>query len=300
MNILEQFENKLMGIVNEAMPEFVKATQEELQRTERWQLERLGRFTGSKFGELMKLSQSPKPSAKDPLDWGQSKWLFNFGKTALTYIKITAAQRVSGVYRSIEGLPQFEHGHKYEPEAIAYLESFLEIKISPQPFIKFDFMPYAGASPDGSFVMDGHLVGVEVKSHDLSKHIDCFTEPVVYGHDHFWQCTGEMEALNCNKLVYASYNPDMPENCKMAHFWVSKSKLHSEALKFRITVAECLVRELIKVEFRRSLDDILNELKSDCGDNEPFDWAELKRIELAADKRNYFEVIEDKIKNLEA
>jgi hypothetical protein len=73
----------------------------ELQRTEEWFAQRLGKFTASRFGDLMTSGRSKADI---------------FGQTAISYMMEVAAEKLTGQRVQIFGAA-LDHGNEYESVA---------------------------------------------------------------------------------------------------------------------------------------------------------------------------------------
>jgi len=101
------------------------------QRTEEWYAQRLGKFTASRFGDLMTNSRK-----KDEV----------LGATAVSYIYEKAAELLTGERKEIFGAA-LDWGTENEPICKAYFQETTGLTIEEMPFVSIN--DYSGASPDG-------------------------------------------------------------------------------------------------------------------------------------------------------
>lgn len=287
MNQSEEVQKLLQNLGNQVSEDMDIQPQKEvdqLQRTDQWHEDRRGNFTASSFGKLMTCKN--KSTIKNPKDWGKSFWLLNFGDTAKTYIIEKAIERISGESIKFFTTYQMQWGIDHEDEGKEYTENTLSYNIEEVGFIKF--LKNAGASPDGKIlysfvncqedqdVLENNsinveclvkYIGYELKCPEtIQSHYKLMTTSVSEGHDYFWQVTGEMLALETDRLLFATYHPAYPEKYRLSTQMVELSKLHVNALYFRLIVAEKLVLKLVenlKADINEELIKISAEIPED-------------------------------------
>jgi len=277
---MESFEdevNEFLGGLVVSSPEQVEDEQER-QRTAEWHEKRRGKTTGSKFKNLMATkSRETKANQKS---WGSKFWLLDFGDGALTYIKELAYERGSGNCIIIPDIFAFRWGRENEPLAKAACEQMLGVEIKEVEFL--EFQKNAGASPDGSFVLDGKTFGAEFKCPStVASHYNLGIEPVVEGHDYFWQVTGEMLALETDSLLFATFHKDYPEAARFKHQWVKLSEVHAFALRFRCYIANLLIDQIIESNYSLDIRAAIDLIGEDVpeGINDISDWLN-ERLEV--------------------
>lgn len=107
---------------------------DKLQRTDDWFAKRLGKFTASNIGEILK-----KGRGKDE----------PFSKTAISYIRKKIAEQLTGQKEEIHG-PALEWGTNYEETAIMEYEELTDVQVKEVGFIPLkSYEQWAGGSPDG-------------------------------------------------------------------------------------------------------------------------------------------------------
>ncbi len=264
--------------------EITKAESEELQRTEDWHKKRLGMFTGSRFGDLMTCKSRAKGK-----DWTQKNWLIDFGDTAISYIIERAIERVTGQRIETPTTWEMRWGNEHEDEGKTFFQEVykipgkeFEFSLEIQEVGFINFLGNAGASPDGKIIINNEIYGFELKCPaTLKNHYKYMNEPVAEGHVYFWQCQGEMLALKCDKLFFATYDPRFPDEWKIAKHNVRLSTIHANALIFRCIVGEMIVRALMKnmrINLRVELSNISDTIPEDY--DSILEWMEEKRKEL--------------------
>lgn len=119
------------------------------QKEEQWLRKKLGKFSGSRVGDLMKGSRCGK----------------RFGKTAARYIQDVAAEILTGQQaRDLSGIQAIEWGRQYEHDAVKEYKKRTGANVheygawDPQFFL---FNDYSGVSPDAEDLSED--VRLEVK-----------------------------------------------------------------------------------------------------------------------------------------
>ena len=254
--------------------ESILAKAGDLQRTDDWHEERRGMLTGSKFGDLMTCKSRAKGK-----DWGQKKWLLDFGDTAITYIIEKALERITGECIDIPFITwEMQYGIDHEEEGKDYFTANTPYgAIEEVGFTKF--LKNAGASPDGKLNYNEKKLNFELKCPaTIQSHYKLMTASVAEGHTYFWQLTGEMLALKVDKTIFVSYDKRYPEKYKLGEQMVHLSELHANALLFRCVIAEKLIMALekdLKLDIRAELKSIGEEIP-----NEFDEWLEIELEKL--------------------
>jgi hypothetical protein len=116
----------------------------ELQRTEEWFAQRLGKFTASRFGDLMTSGRSKADI---------------FGQTAISYIMEVAAEKLTGQRVQIFGAA-LDHGNEYESVARKQnTNSAQNCEVEELGFCEIS--DYSGGSPDGKVVGTDKLIEIK-------------------------------------------------------------------------------------------------------------------------------------------
>jgi hypothetical protein len=109
--------------------------------TKEWELERMGKFTGSAMGRLMAY---PNKAAMP--------------KGGETYVRECVAEELSGLREGFGGSAITDHGHTYEPYALQTYSVDTGIKVNPGVLVIID--EHSGFTPDG---MTGGMIGPDNK-----------------------------------------------------------------------------------------------------------------------------------------
>lgn len=228
--MIDEFEEISFEIVGSNS---VGSNDDSLQRTEEWFEARKGRFTGSRFKDLMGCGRS---TSKQP--WGSLEKLVDFGASAEKYIYQVGMERRTG-QRSQEGSSrQMEWGKENEPKLIEQLvkdgviSDFVELG-----FEEFPDYENGGASVDGICIHKGEKVGLELKCCvSWDGHYARMYEKVHEKHNDFWQFQAEMLATGVKKILYVVTLPMTVE--KYDAQIIHASEIHQRELLKRCQIAD--------------------------------------------------------------
>ena len=258
-DIITNFEQSIV-------PQFTQyelAMIENSQKSEEWHEERRGKFTGSRLKDLMSCSSRAKNKS-----WDNLTWLKDFGDTALTYVIERAIERATGERIQTPETWQMRWGNLHEQDNIDMLSERLGEEITKCGFLHIT--PTCGASPDG--LCDALDAIIEVKSPaTVMSHYNLSNEPVVEGHEYFWQVTGEMMAAKRQRAIFNSYDNRYPIESRCNYQFVDLSAIHANAIMFRVAVGEHLVNIIMQNEFKIPRSDLRGHIDLFCSDC-PFDY----------------------------
>lgn len=206
-----------------------------------WELERLGKFTASQIGDLLKEGR-----AKDAY-WGDA---------ALTYIEGRAAEIFNQQPVSdLDGMKAIEWGNTYEPEAAGLLTALYPDfryhgKSNPRFYPYEPVKQWAGGSPDG-ILLNSKTV-VEIKCPQVSTHHIKYwrmktpedlkkKKPLYYAQIQFnMMCTG------CRNGLFVSYDPrPLSPEVRLRLLEVPYDENYCGDLHVRLEAAVALLRTII-------------------------------------------------------
>lgn len=227
-----------------------------LQRTENWQKDRLGNWTGSKIKSIMACN-----SKGGKMSWSDDEKIFEFSKGAIKYIYSRAKERQSGRYLETPTTLQMAYGTKVEPYIIRIAENLLKThldpmfkgcNIDPVGFKSYDNLSSLGASSDG-LLSNGKAV-IECKACcTWESHFDRTFEPVNEKSTDFWQTQLEMLVWNVDKCLYLIAEPphslkdyvnevktfhEFSKECEVSINTIEASKFHQRAIVKRVEIVE--------------------------------------------------------------
>lgn len=206
------------------------------QRTDEWFADRCGKFTGSRFVDV--LARSKKDGK--PL------------KAFYDVIEQVVVERLYG--KPVEGAvgAALRWGSDVEPSARAAYELETGYAVSEEGFIQHAQFEFAGCSPDGIIGTDG---GIEMKCpNNPAIHIKRFTEGME--DEHMPQVQGCMWVTGRKWWDFVSYDPRAPERFQIYIQRVERDEAYIANLQASVIEADALANKLIG-----DLESKLNQLK---------------------------------------
>lgn len=178
------------------------------QRTDEWLAMRAGKFTGSRFSELM---------AKTRNGWGKSR-----NNLVATLVQ----ERMTGKCAPTYCNAAMQRGTDLEPEARSAYEAHAGVLVEEVAFIEHPTIPNVGISPDG-LVGDEGLVEIKCPS-SMDKHLQARLHGA-HAKEYKWQLQGQLWVTGKAWVDAASYDPRWPDAHKLAIVRVEPDpKAHAE------------------------------------------------------------------------
>ena len=159
----------------------------ELQQTEEWFAARLGKFTASRFGDLM-----TKGRKKDEI----------FGGTAISYMMEVAAQKLTGERMQIFGAA-LDHGNEFEDVARQEYEKRTGCEVEELGFCEIS--DYSGGSPDGKVKDSNKLIEIKCP-YNTANHLKNVINQEI-DKKYIWQMQGCMLATGATSCDFISFDP---------------------------------------------------------------------------------------------
>ena len=178
----------------------------EKKEIDQWQLDRLGKATGSNFGKLVKSDR-------------KGGYTLSTAKTATDLIYKIAWERLlkegnisNGLGRLNVSSQSMNHGNDYEGEAILkYMESTGEKVRYAQEFVQLD--EWIGGTPDGYIGEDGLI---EVKCPwNGGNHLQSMLEQKIYNPEYVYQIQGYLWITGRKWCDFVTYDPDLVESLQL-------------------------------------------------------------------------------------
>jgi predicted phage-related endonuclease len=195
------------------------------QGSEDWHKARLGKFTASRAGDLMKLQKNGKPYA-----------------TRKNYITEVALERLTQeIPEFVESEAMREGKDRERTAALAY--SFHTGNETEQT--GFWHTDTFGASPDDLIV--GQNGGVEYKNPQAATHYQTLMDKKIPEH-YYWQIIQCLLVTGRDFWDYVSYHPKFPENAQLYIERVERTKVEKDIQRLHeeLVKADQEVQELIK------------------------------------------------------
>ena len=248
-----------------------------LQRTDLWQEERRGSWTGSRFKNCMQCD-----SAGGKLDWFNPLKVYKFSKGALKYIYENAKERETGRYIETKPTWEMKYGTKIEPLIERRANEFLKEKNLSLQLVGFKVFPQlatAGVSSD-AIIKDekGETVAsAEFKAcTSWSTHYDRTFEKTDDSSTDFWQTQGQMIAWEVTETYYFVISPpsditkylfaenimdlyeDWVKETEMDFEIIKSSPIHHKSLLKRLEIMESTIQIFLELD-KPNLKEILYE-----------------------------------------
>jgi hypothetical protein len=201
-----------------------------LQRTPEWYEARMGKFTASCFHEVLS-----KPADK------HARW----SKTALKCIERAALQIHMGQYVFRPDNEATRWGMDQESAAIREFTLKTGLQTIDSGFLIHPQIQDVGATPDAIVLCpDGQRVPLQVKCHfNRYSHPD-YLKRLWSGEDlkkmkshYYCQVQGEIWVTQSHYGYFASYDPRMPEDCRIHSVKVNRDELFIEKLEQKVRMA---------------------------------------------------------------
>lgn len=168
----------------------------QLQGTDKWFEDRLGKFTASKIHLLEACGKSGK------IQQGLE-----------TYIQECVAELITGEWQELS-MPALDWGKKQEPIAISTFEFYYEKLVEDCPFIPWG--EHSGGSPDGAILEDKAVIEVKCpyRTANHAKHIDLKDQEDYKKKlkEYYAQLQWNMHITDSVKGYFISYDPRVKEN----------------------------------------------------------------------------------------
>lgn len=199
-----------------------------------WEMDRVGKFTSSKIGDLMTKGR------------GKDKY---WGDTAMTYIYEKVAELMTGVPTYVRETAAMAWGTDHEEEAINFYnaQAFNQIDHMGKTFIKFN--ESCGGSPDG-FIKDNWVAEIKCP-YNSGVHIKNFIRGEI-DKKHMYQCQANMLFSGRDYCMYISYDPRMKHDfMKMKCIPIKRDEDICNQILERIEEA---TKEILKIQEKTGIE----------------------------------------------
>lgn len=200
---------------------------DDLQRTDAWHADRCGKFTASRFVDV--LARDKKTGKEKLKAWHDCVWQ-------------VVTERLTGVQD--EGVDSYSMRWGREVESFARSAYELEtgLLVAESAFINHPALEFVGCSPDGLVGIDG---GLEMKSPKDSKiHLDRFVNGMNEA-EFMPQVQGCLWVTGRQWWDWVSYDPRMPEHLRLFKVRIERNDEYIKKLEEAVLEAETRVQEII-------------------------------------------------------
>lgn len=165
------------------------------QRTEEWLAARAGKFTASRFADLMAVTRSGPSASRANL------------------IATLSIERITGMCVETYSNAAMQRGVELESEARSAYESHIGGLVDEVAFVQHPTLPFVGVSPDGLVGADG-LVEIKCPS-ATAKHLAALRSGE-HATEYRWQLQGQLWVTGRAWVDVVSYDPRWPEHLRLA------------------------------------------------------------------------------------
>lgn len=204
----------------------------DLQRTDKWFNDRCGRFTGSRFVDV--LARNKKTG--EPLEaYNKCVWQ-------------VVVERISGTPLEGPSGSALRWGTEVEPFARQAYELETGLSVVESEFIVHPKYPFTGCSPDGLVDADG---GIEMKCpKDSIVHLQRFLTGVP--DEHRPQCQGFLWVTGREWIDFVSFDPRQSPEFQLLKIRVNRNEKMINAIEKAVIQAEAEANALIE-RLKRSI-----------------------------------------------
>lgn len=195
------------------------------QRSPEWFAARAGKFTGSRFADLMAVTRSGPSASRRNL------------------LATLAVERLTGQCVETYTNAAMERGSALEAEARDAYAFERSVVATEAAFVLHPRYPYCGVSPDG-LVGDDGLVEVKCPA-SMAKHLDALRSNA-HAQEYHWQLQGQLWVTERDWVDAVSYDPRFPANLRLAICRVTRDDAAIQALHEACQQAEAEVCAMVE------------------------------------------------------
>ena len=187
------------------------------QLSDEWRKIRLGKFTGSRFPELM-------PTEKARALWTQAQ--------SSLLIEI-ASQILTGEAEEVFTSRAMEWGINTEGAGREALSDYLMTPIRESGF--WEYSKWAGSSPDG--IAGDNDIAVEIKCPLSKTHMSYYLDSEILWGKYRWQTVGHSLCTGIDRAILCSFDPRFPPEKQLVVYDPGDLSADREKLRLRIEAA---------------------------------------------------------------
>lgn len=182
----------------------------------------------------------------DNIEQGSAEWLaLRCGKVTASRVKDVmgtkakrdgylwelVTERLAGQASDHYVTEAMRWGQEVEPVARNEFEIAHDVTVERPAFFTHDKIPYFGASPDGIYLMEYGLFGLEIKCpFNTSNHLKWMKDGVI-PKDHMEQVLTNMACSNADGWSFMSFDPRLPDDLKEFSLTVLVEDVHEKILE---------------------------------------------------------------------
>jgi putative phage-type endonuclease len=195
------------------------------QRSEEWFAMRAGKFTASRFADLMAATRSGTSTSRANL------------------IATLAVERITGTCVETYSNGAMQRGTDLEPEARSAYETHAGVLVDEVAFVVHPTLPNVGVSPDGMVGPDG-LVELKCPA-AMAKHLAALRTGD-HAKEYRWQLQGQLWVTGRQWVDAVSYDPRWPEHLQLAVVRVTRDEKAIAELEAACIAADAEVAALVE------------------------------------------------------
>jgi putative phage-type endonuclease len=194
------------------------------QRTDEWLRQRAGKFTGSRFGDLMARTKTGPSASRNEL------------------ITTLAIERILGDCLPTYSNAAMQRGVELEPMARAAYEAHIGDLIEECAWVPHPRLPNVGVSPDGLVGANG-LVELKCPANP-AKHLAAIQRDE-HAQEYSWQLQGQLWVTGRDWVDAVSFDPRFPEPLRLHATRVERDEAAIKALIKECVAADAEVEAIV-------------------------------------------------------
>lgn len=195
------------------------------QRDADWFAKRAGKFTGSRFNDLMAKTKTGPAAARKNL------------------IVQLAIERITEACVETYSNAAMQRGIDLEPEARFAYETLTGELVDEEAFIQHPELEYVGVSPDG-LIGDEGMIEIKCPS-SMAKHWEALSD-ATHAREYRWQIQGQLWVAQRQWCDATSYDLRYPEGLQLAIKRVERDEKAIADLEAECKVAHDEVNEIVE------------------------------------------------------
>lgn len=194
------------------------------QGSPEWLALRAGKFTGSRFSDLMAVTKTGPSASRRNL------------------LATLAVERITG--QCVEGYTNaaMERGKELEADARSAYEDHAGVIVREIAWVPHPTLGFVGVSPDG-LVGDDGLVEIKVPS-AMAKHLDALRAGA-HATEYHWQLQGQLWVTGRSWVDAVSFDPRWPEPLRLAVVRIARDAAAIAKLEAECVAAEAELQAIV-------------------------------------------------------
>lgn len=196
-----------------------------IQGSSEWLDARCGKFTGSRFADLMATTRTGPSASRTNL------------------ITVLALERLTGKPEETFQNDAMRRGTELEPLARGAYEAQTGELVEQEAFVLHPKLPFVGVSPDGLLGLDG-LVEFKCPA-SQAKHLAALRNGA-HAAEYKWQIQGQLWVCHRKWCDAVSFDPRFPEGLQLAIVRIERDDVAIKSLEQACIAADAEVQAIVK------------------------------------------------------